>query len=141
MPEEFGNFIVADPVMLRVIHHRDQHREMTQQVTQAQDAGQRDHIVLAGAPGRYLLVQGMPCRGDVVAQGLEQASQQGFAPSTGEHGKASLQGEWRRGQFRSCVAPTAERRAKHLAEGHTEAGGGDVWPVVHIGLQHKVGTG
>jgi hypothetical protein len=39
MPEELGHFIVADPVMLGVVQHGDQHIEMAQQLAQAQRAG------------------------------------------------------------------------------------------------------
>jgi hypothetical protein len=114
---------------------------MAQQVAEAYGVGHSDREILAVTPCGRTCVQGMPVRGDVVAQGLEQASQHGFAPGTGQHGKAGMQGEWRRGQCWPPVATAAECRAKHLGDGHAEEGGGHVRPVIDVGLQHKVMAG
>ena len=62
MPEEFGHLVVANPVMLLVVQHGDQHIHMAQQVAQAQSAGQGNREVLAVAPLGNTLVQRMPLR-------------------------------------------------------------------------------
>jgi hypothetical protein len=59
---------------------------MAQQVAQAHGAGQRDGEILAVAPRGISLIQGVLWRLDAVAQWLEQASQQRFAPGTGAEG-------------------------------------------------------
>ena len=62
VPEEFGHLILTDPVMLLVVQHGDQHRQMAQQVAQAHGAGKGDGEILAVAPSGHTLVQGVPFR-------------------------------------------------------------------------------
>jgi hypothetical protein len=137
IPEEFRHLILANPVMLLVIQDGDQHIQMAQQVAQAQSAGQGDGVVLAVAPFGRTLVQGMRFPGDVIAQGLKQTSQHGFAPGTGQDGEAGLQGEWRGSQRWSFHATAAERRPEDLGDGYAEEGGDHIRAVVDIRLQQK----
>ena len=57
---------------------------------------------------------------NVVAQRLEQASQHRLAPGTGQDGEAGLQGQRCGGKLWPRLATTAERRAKHVGDGHAE---------------------
>jgi len=134
---QLRDLVVADPVVLVVVQHRDEHVEVREQVAQARRGAQRERIVGALAPVRKKRVERMGRDVDGVAQGLEQPAQQPRAIATGHGRQRGLERDRRLGQLRAVFAAAAQGRAEHVGDGDAEERRGDVRAVVDVLLQRE----
>jgi hypothetical protein len=130
--EQLASLVLADPVVLVVVEHRQQHVEMRQQVGEPHPARETDRQVPTGAPGRELVIEGEGGRLDLVAEGLEQRPQHRLAASDRQHRHLDLERERGVGERRPLVAAPRHRRAEHLAHHDAQERRRHVGPVVHV---------
>ncbi len=87
MTQKFFHFVIANPIVLIVVQHRNEHVKMRQKLLQRQSRIQFDMEIRAFSPVGKLLIQRQPPRGDSVAKRLEHFSQKILATTTWQCGK------------------------------------------------------
>ena len=70
-PKELLDFVIANPVVLLVVHHRDQDVQMREQLVQRPRRPEHDREDATWTERRHLLVQRMTHGIDVIAERLE----------------------------------------------------------------------
>ena len=94
MPKQLLDLVLADPIVLLVVEHRDQHIEMRQQAPQRGHAAQRQVPIRSLADGRY---------GQRIAEWLEQQSGEIGAATAPQRGQARLKRDRQLCQVRSML--------------------------------------
>src|SRR6476660_2349379 len=74
----------------------------------------------------------MPNGLDRIAKWFEHSMDESFTATNGQYFNPSLERNGRCRQVWSFFAASAHRRPQDLGDCHTQKGGGDKWPVVHI---------
>ena len=97
--KQLFDLVLADPVMLVVIQHRNQNVEMGQQIAQSTVRFQCRGEIGALAPFRKLLIERMSSCRHFVAERLEESPQNKFSAATRHNGNARFQRQRRLCEF------------------------------------------
>jgi hypothetical protein len=126
-PDQLVDLVRCDPVVLRVVQHREQHVEVVERIGEPERAGELQLHVTAVAP---VVVQRDRRHGRGPAERVEQArGQLGTAPAT-QHRDRDLQRDGGSCQLRPVLRGAAQRAAEDLAERGGEHAGRGVGAVV-----------
>ncbi len=110
--EQLLHLVVADPVVLGVVQHRDQHIKMREERRQRLLSLQLERIVPAFAPIRKRGIERQPHRFHLVTKRLEEPSQKVLPAPAGQHGNLRLQVEDAIDRLRLVLAAPSERAGK-----------------------------
>src|SRR5207253_169544 len=115
--------------------------QVREQVREALGGAQRDREVTAFAPLRIRLVEWMLHGRDLVAERLEERTQESLAAPARQHRDPRLQGDRLLCELRPVLAAPAERRAEHASDGDTQERRCYVGPIVHVLLERAAFPG
>jgi hypothetical protein len=134
---QLGDLVLADPVVLVVVEHRDQHIEVVEQVAQPRGSGQskRDITRSVGVDAR----DGIDVDGP--AQGLEQRpNEHGAAAASRQRRDDDFQRDRLLGQFRPLARGSGHGGTQGPSHGDRQEGRRGVGAVVDVLVQQAVGA-
>ncbi len=131
-PQQFVDLVRRDPVVLRVVQHRQQDIEVVERVGELLRAGQQQVHVAAGAPLRVGVVQRDLGRRHRPAERGEEPLGDLRATAAPQHRHPDLQRDRRRRQLGPVLGVAAQRGAEHLGQRRGQQAGGGVRPVVDV---------
>ena len=114
---------------------------MLQQVGQGLHPIELDCQIFTGTPSWESVVELVRLGHYLVAEGLEEASQNRLAALRRQHGQSRSQGNRGRGKFGTILARSRHRRTEDLEQRCAHERRGDVGSVVHVLAQAGAATG
>ena len=130
--EQLRDLVVADPIVLLRVEHRDQHIQVRQQLTQPHLTAQMDGVVATRPPLRKLLVERMLHCIQRVAERLEQPPRDLLTACDRQHRKPRLERQRLLGQFRPRIALSGHGCTEHARERNAHERRGNVRTVVDV---------
>ncbi|MEH3053798.1 MAG: hypothetical protein PGN13_07270 [Patulibacter minatonensis] len=106
--EQLLDLVVADPIVLVVVEHWQQHVQVGEQLREAHLAAQTERQVAAVAPVRVAWVEGDRGHLHLVAERLEQAAHERLSATRRHHGQLSRERERLGREVRASVAAAVE---------------------------------
>src|SRR5882724_12909850 len=105
MSQQLLNLVIAHPVMLFVVEHRNKHIDVREQILQSNVPSKFYCVIRASSPFGKLLVQLMAPGDDLIAQWFKQSAKESFTAATWKNGNLRLQRYPSVRKFRAAFAP------------------------------------
>ena len=134
-PQQLVHLVGTDPVVLGVVEHREQHVAVLQRGTHGVPAGQPSRCATAVSPSREPGIERDGSALHVVAQRIEQPSQNRRPAPQRNDRKVDLEIEGLRNQIRAVLAPAVQCRAIQPAQRDAQDRGRHVRPIAQVGLE------
>jgi len=115
VPEELFHLVVANPVMLVVVEHRDEDVQVREQVSKGGGHRQLDGEVGPLAPLGERFVERVPCGDDGITERLKELAEQCLAAAAGQDADPGDEGDARLREFRALSTRAGERGAEDPA--------------------------
>ena len=128
--QQLLDLVVADPVVLVVVEHRDEHVQVRQQVAQAHRRRQASTVKYGSSPHSGNCSSSGCVDRDRVAERLEQPPQELLAAAAGSTASPPRKGAASSASSGRVRARRRQRRAEHLRDRHAQERRRDVGPVV-----------
>ena len=132
-PQQLFELVLAEPVVLVVVEHRDQYGELAQDILHPRGRTEGHAVGRAGSPFRELLVQWEPNRFDtVVTERLEQALQHHLATPAAEGAEFDFERNRGIGKLGPFTGLPEQRAPEDVADRDAQQRRRDVWAVVDV---------
>lgn len=118
--QQLLDFIVADPVVLLSIQHRDKDINMGQQILQPFPTADPDRIVEPVTPFRKMFVKRVLLGRDTVPERLEQRVDEFLAGAARRYSDDGAPVEFGAGELLAFLAAARHRRPEHPRNGNTQ---------------------